>query len=60
MRRKSLMRKSLTQFIVCATLLLMLATPLFYLLTKDFYAEDMIDIIDAVRQGQPVPAIVME
>ncbi len=60
MRRKSLMRKSLTQFIVCTTLLMMLATPLFYLLTKDFYAEDMIDIIDAVRQGQPVPAIDME
>lgn len=60
MKKSSLMHKSLTRFIVCVAILLMLATPLFYLLTKNFYAEDMIDIINAIGQGDPVPAIDLE
>lgn len=60
MKKKSLMYKSLTQFIVCVAILLLLATPLFYWLTKNFYAEDMIDIIEAVQQGKPVPALDLE
>lgn len=60
MKKKSLMYKSLTQFIVCVGILLLLATPLFYWLTKSFYAEDMIDIIEAVRQGKPVPTLDIE
>lgn len=60
MKKKSLMYKSLTQFIVCVAILLLLATPLFYWLTKSFYAEDMIDIIEAVQQGKPVPALDLE
>ena len=50
MKKKSLMYESLTRFIICVAILLALATPLFYLLTKNFYAEDMIDIIEAVRR----------
>lgn len=60
MKKRSLMHKSLTQFVVCVTMLLVSATPLFYWLTKNFYAEDMIDIIEAVRQGRPVPALDLE
>ena len=60
MKKKSLMYKSLTQFIVCVAILLLLATPLFYWLTKSFYAEDMIDIVEAVQQGKPVPALDLE
>lgn len=60
MKKKSLMHESLTQFIVCVAILLLSATPLFYWLTKNFYAEDMIGIIEAVRQGRPVPAIDLE
>ena len=60
MKKKSLMYESLTRFIICVAILLALATPLFYLLTKNFYAEDMIDIIEAVQQGKPVPAIDLE
>lgn len=56
----SLLRKSLTQFIFCVVILLLLATPLFYWLTKSFYAEDMIDIIEAVQQGYPIPALDLE
>lgn len=56
----SLMRKTLTQFVACVALLLLLATPLFYWLTKSFYAEDMIDLIEAVQQGHTLPAIDLE
>ncbi len=51
MKAKNLLNQTLKQFIVCASALLLLATPLFYLLTKYYYAEDMIDIIEAVHQG---------
>ena len=57
---KSLSRKMLTQFVACIAVLLALATPLFYFLTKHYYAEDMIDIIEAVGQGQPIPALDLE
>lgn len=42
---KSLLHKTLSQFLVCTVAIFILATPLFFLLTKYFYAEDMIDII---------------
>lgn len=60
MNKKSLLKKTLTQFIVCIAVILLLATPLFYLLTKHYYAEDMIDIIEATQQGHPLPAIDLE
>lgn len=56
MKRKSLSRKMLTRFAACMAVLLALATPLFYLLTKNYYAEDMISIMEAVERGRPVPA----
>lgn len=60
MKCQSLSRKMLVQFVACIAVLLLLATPLFYLLTKHYYAEDMIDIIEAVRSGQPIPALDLE
>ncbi len=60
MTKRSLMYESLTRFIACVAILLLLATPLFHWLTKEFYAEDMIDVIEAVQQGRPVPAIDLE
>lgn len=59
-KRVSLLRKTLTRFAVCMALLLLLATPLFYWLTKNFYAEDMIDIVEAVKSGRPMPALDLE
>lgn len=53
--KKSLMHKTMLRFIVCVAALLLLATPLFYKLTKNYYAEDMIDIIEAVQEGDPIP-----
>lgn len=58
--KKSLMHKTLTQFALCVALLLLLATPVFYWLTKNFYAEDMIEIVEAVKKGQPVPTLDIE
>lgn len=54
------MRKSLTQFVICIAILFLLATPLFFWLTKSFYAEDMVDIITAVQTGQEIPKIDLE
>lgn len=56
----SLSRRMLTQFVICIVALLLLATPLFYLLTKHYYAEDLIDIIEAVKAGKPIPALDLE
>ena len=53
--KKSLMHKTMLRFIVCVAALLLLATPLFYKLTKNYYAEDMIDIIEAVQDDDPIP-----
>lgn len=57
---KSLLNKTLSQFIVCTVIILILATPLFYLLTKHYYAEDMRDIIEAVEQNRPIPELDLE
>ncbi|MDD2594806.1 MAG: HAMP domain-containing sensor histidine kinase [Bacteroidales bacterium] len=59
-RRKSLINISLTRFTTCAVLILLISTPLFYLLTKHFYAEDMIDLIESVKSGAGVPAVDLE
>lgn len=60
MKEVSLTRKYLVQFTVCVAVLLLLATPLFYWLTKSFYAEDMADIIEAVGQGRGIPPLDLE
>lgn len=60
MRTKSLLNKNLTQFITCTAVLLLLATPLFYWLTKFYYAEDLIEVIESIRQGAPIPDIDLE
>ena len=57
---KSLLSKNLTQFIICTGIILILVTPLFYFLTKYYYAEDMIDLIEAVQNNKPLPAIDIE
>lgn len=53
--RKSLLRKLMTQFIGCIAMLFLLAAPLFYELTKNYYAEDMGDLIEAVQAGKGIP-----
>ena len=60
MIKRSLLNKTLTQFITCTAVLLLLATPLFYWLTKLYYAEDLIEVIENIGQGRPVPALDLE
>lgn len=57
---KSLLHKSLMQFILCTVVVLLLATPLFYLLTKHFYAEDLVEFIEATRRNEPLPGTDLE
>lgn len=56
MRQRSLIRKLMSQFVVCVAVLVMLAAPLFYWLTENYYAEDMADLREAVVRGAPLPA----
>lgn len=42
---KTLIQKSMLQFILCTIVILLLSTPLFYYLTKNFYAEEMVEAI---------------
>lgn len=60
MKTKSLLSKTLWQFAVCMGANLALTTPLFYLLTKYFYAEDLMDIIGAVQRGEDIPPLDLE
>lgn len=52
---QSLMRKSMKLFIACIAILFVLAAPAFYWLTRNYYAEDMIDLIEAVQAGKSIP-----
>ncbi len=60
MRQRSLIYKLMSQFVVCVAVLFMLAAPLFYWLTENYYAEDMADLREAVVQGRPLPACDLE
>jgi two-component system OmpR family sensor kinase len=57
---KSLRQKTLWQFLLCTAGIMLLATPVFYLLTKHFYAEDIIDVLESMRSGTPVPPLDLE
>jgi two-component system OmpR family sensor kinase len=54
-KMRSLLDKSLTRFILCTAVVLLVCTPLFYLLTKHFYAEDMIELMENYSNGGPLP-----
>ena len=58
--RTSLLSKTLRLFVSCVAICFVLTAPLFYLLTKYYYAEDMIDIIEAMSRGEGVPPIDLE
>lgn len=52
--------KSIRRLIVVMIIILIVASPLFYHLTRLFYAEDMIDIIESVKQGRGIPPLDLE
>lgn len=57
---KTLLSKTLSQFVLCTVVILLLTAPLFYLLTKHFYAEEMIDIMEAIKQNKDIPPLDLE
>lgn len=57
---RSLLSETLRLFAGCIAVCFVLTAPLFYLLTRHFYAEDMIDIIEAVELGQNIPPLDLE
>lgn len=59
-KTKSLMHKSMTRFIKCIAILFVLAAPAFYFLTKNYYAEDMADLVKAVQAGKNMPVVDLE
>ena len=53
-RMKSLQNKSITQFTICLIGILLLAAPLFYVITEKYYAEELEDILACVRSQHPI------
>lgn len=49
---KSLLNKNLSQFICCMLVMFVLAIPLFYMLTKNYYAEEMIEIVNHTNKNE--------
>lgn len=60
MRKNNLIDKAMLQFTFCVTVLMLLATPLFYWLTKHYYAEDLILVINTIKHGQDIPPLDIE
>lgn len=56
---KSLLNKSLTEYVICTIIVLLLSAPLFYLLTKAYYAEDLADLLN-MAQHRVQPKIDLE
>lgn len=53
---KNLIHKTSVRIIGCIAAVFVLTAPLFYLITRYFYAEDMIDIIESVENGKGLPS----
>ena len=51
---KSLLGRSIGRYILCTIAILLIFTPVFYLLTKHFYAEEMMDLIKSFRNGSGI------
>ncbi len=58
--QKSLISKTFRQFGCCTAICFALTAPLFYLLNKYFYAEDLIDIIETMKHGHNIPHLDIE
>lgn len=59
-KNKSLIHKTMMQYFLCTVVIFLLMAPIFYLLTKHFYAEDMIDLMESVRSGRGIPELDLE
>ncbi len=57
---RTLLDKTRAKFALCMAAVFILTAPLFYLITRHFYAEDIVDIIESVEQGHGIPAMDLE
>ena len=60
MKNGNLIHKVLSSFLYCTAVIFILTTPLFFLLTKYFYVEDLMDVIQAVKHGNGIPPLDLE
>jgi signal transduction histidine kinase len=51
---KTLINRTMARLTICLVGILLLCMPLFYYLTTRFYAEDLIDVVDAYRSGKKI------
>ncbi len=56
----SLLHKTMIHYVICIFVLFALAAPVFYLLTKNYYAEDMSDLVRAIKAGRTIPTSDLE
>ncbi|MCK9160539.1 MAG: HAMP domain-containing histidine kinase [Bacteroidaceae bacterium] len=49
---KDLSQKNLTRFVICIFCLLMLATPMFYYITKSYYADEMLEMRTVINESR--------
>ncbi|MGM9694983.1 MAG: sensor histidine kinase [Alloprevotella sp.] len=54
---KSLLSKTQTAFLFCMCGVFLVLAPFFYFLTVQFYAEDMIELVEAFQRGGEIPAL---
>ena len=59
-RPTSLLSKTLRLFAYCVAVCFLLTAPIFYFLTKYYYAEDILDIIEAVNDHKALPPLDLE
>ena len=59
-KSKSLSYSTLRQFMLFTLIVLLLATPVFYFLTKSYYAEELMDVINSAKSGNGVPSTDLE
>ena len=57
---RGLLYETLKHFVFCVSLCFVITLPLFYLLTKCYYAEDLLDLINAVKMGKGIPEFDLE
>lgn len=57
---KGLLQKTFTSFALCCLILFMVTAPLFYLVTRHFYAEDITGILYAIENGKAIPPLDLE
>lgn len=60
MKSHSLIRKTMAQFFAYTAGLFMLMTPVFYFLTKYFYAENLMNVLQAIERHERIPDLDLE